>query len=228
MADDPELAVLTVRFDPMPGSEQPLMGILARYVVVTRQAPACRNIDLLASASLPGRLLLVEKWESVTAAKRTSTPARWPRWRLRRSGTSRRGRKSISTTRSARTTCGSAGRDGTGGSRRATCAAVGRGNLRQRAVGGAGLLAELEQPVPRERRRVPEPVVRGVRRIGEAVLQTEVVPHPIGTGRSPSRPRAGVRVHVPRDPLREREVDVGRRATRSPRRGGRWRAAASA
>ena len=26
MADDPELAVLTARFDPMPGSEQPLMG----------------------------------------------------------------------------------------------------------------------------------------------------------------------------------------------------------
>jgi quinol monooxygenase YgiN len=69
MADDPELAVLTVRFDPMPGSEQPLMGILAQYVVLTRQVPACRNIDLLASASLPGRLLLVEKWDSASAAR---------------------------------------------------------------------------------------------------------------------------------------------------------------
>jgi quinol monooxygenase YgiN len=64
MAEEPELAVLTARFDPMPGSEAALMGILARYVVVTRQNVACRNIDLLASAALPGRLLLVEKWDS--------------------------------------------------------------------------------------------------------------------------------------------------------------------
>ncbi len=69
MADDPELAVLTARFDPMPGSEQPLMAVLARYVVITRQVPECRNIDLLASASRPGRLLLVEKWASATAAR---------------------------------------------------------------------------------------------------------------------------------------------------------------
>lgn len=69
MADDPELAVLTVRFDPMPGSEEPLLAILAEYVVVTRQVATCRNIDLLASASRPGRLLLVEKWESPAAAR---------------------------------------------------------------------------------------------------------------------------------------------------------------
>jgi len=69
MPDDPELAVLTVRFDPMPGSEEPLMAILAQYVVVTRQVATNRNIDLLASASQPGRLLLVEKWESPAAAR---------------------------------------------------------------------------------------------------------------------------------------------------------------
>jgi quinol monooxygenase YgiN len=69
MPDEPELAVLTARFDPMPGSEPPLMAVLARYVVVTRQAPACRNIDLLASASRPGRLLLVEKWDSAASAR---------------------------------------------------------------------------------------------------------------------------------------------------------------
>ena len=69
MADDPELAVLTARFDPIPGSEPPLLGILARYVVVTRQAPACRNIDLLASATVAGRLLLVEKWDSASSAR---------------------------------------------------------------------------------------------------------------------------------------------------------------
>jgi quinol monooxygenase YgiN len=69
MADDPELAVLTARFDPMPGSESPLMAVLARYVVVTRQNPACRNIDLLASAAFAGRLLLIEKWESAPLAR---------------------------------------------------------------------------------------------------------------------------------------------------------------
>jgi quinol monooxygenase YgiN len=69
MAEDPQLAVLTARFDPMPGSEQPLMAVLARYVVVTRQDPACRNIDLLASPSRPGRLLVVEKWASTADAR---------------------------------------------------------------------------------------------------------------------------------------------------------------
>ena len=69
MAEDPELAVLTVRFEPKPGSEQPLMAILARYVVVSRQIPACRNIDLLASATQDGRLLLVEKWASLGDAR---------------------------------------------------------------------------------------------------------------------------------------------------------------
>lgn len=69
MSDDPELAVLTARFDPIPGSEEPLMTVLARYVVLTRREPACRNVDLLASASRPGRLLLVAKWESAEAAR---------------------------------------------------------------------------------------------------------------------------------------------------------------
>jgi quinol monooxygenase YgiN len=69
MADDPELSVLTARFEPMPGSEAPLLAILARYVVMTRQVGECRNIDLLASASTPGRLLVVEKWASSAAAR---------------------------------------------------------------------------------------------------------------------------------------------------------------
>jgi quinol monooxygenase YgiN len=69
MSDEPELAVMTARFDPMPGSEESLLAVLARYVVVTRRAPACRNIDLLASAAHPGRLLLVAKWESAADAR---------------------------------------------------------------------------------------------------------------------------------------------------------------
>jgi quinol monooxygenase YgiN len=69
MPDESELAVLTARFDPLPGSEEPLMAILARYVVLTRQMTPCRNIDLLASGSVPGRLLLVEKWASAADAR---------------------------------------------------------------------------------------------------------------------------------------------------------------
>jgi quinol monooxygenase YgiN len=69
MPEDPELAVLTAAFVPMAGSEETLMAILARYVVLTRQMPGCRNVDLLASASQPVRLLLVEKWESPVAAR---------------------------------------------------------------------------------------------------------------------------------------------------------------
>ncbi len=69
MPEESELAVLTARFDPVAGSEEPLMAALARYVVVTRQTPAVVNIDLLASATVPGRLLLVEKWESSAAAR---------------------------------------------------------------------------------------------------------------------------------------------------------------
>jgi quinol monooxygenase YgiN len=69
MPESSDLAVLTVRFDPISGSEEPLMAALARYVVVTRQTPAAVNIDLLASAAQTGRLLLVEKWESQEAAR---------------------------------------------------------------------------------------------------------------------------------------------------------------
>lgn len=41
-----------------------LMSVLAKYVVVSRSAPGCRNIDFVASATTPGRLLVVEKWDS--------------------------------------------------------------------------------------------------------------------------------------------------------------------
>jgi quinol monooxygenase YgiN len=69
MPDDPDLAVLTARFDATTGAEPPLMAVLARYVVLTRQSVACRNIDLLASATVPGRLLLIEKWDSASSAR---------------------------------------------------------------------------------------------------------------------------------------------------------------
>ena len=46
-----------------------LLGFLAKYVVVSRGAPGCRNIDLCASATRDGRYLVIEKWESVDAQR---------------------------------------------------------------------------------------------------------------------------------------------------------------
>ena len=62
---DVELAVVTLRFD----AAQPvaLHAVLARYVVLARMVPGCRNVDLCASVTTPDRLLVVEKWDDATA-----------------------------------------------------------------------------------------------------------------------------------------------------------------
>ena len=64
-----EIAVLTAVFDARPGSEEALLGTLAGYVVMTRHEPACRNVDLVASVTRAGRVLVIEKWESVAAVQ---------------------------------------------------------------------------------------------------------------------------------------------------------------
>jgi quinol monooxygenase YgiN len=46
-----------------------LLGLLAKYVVVSRGAPGCRNIDLCASATREGHYLVIEKWESSEAQR---------------------------------------------------------------------------------------------------------------------------------------------------------------
>ena len=58
------LAVVVGTFDARPGAEAALGAVLAHYVVVSRTAPGCRNIDLVASLTTPGRYLVYEKWES--------------------------------------------------------------------------------------------------------------------------------------------------------------------
>ena len=56
-----ELTIVTMRLDAAdPARLQPL---LANYVVGTRQAAGCRNVDWCVSASQPGRFLIIEKWE---------------------------------------------------------------------------------------------------------------------------------------------------------------------
>ncbi|HTL84494.1 MAG TPA: putative quinol monooxygenase [Acidimicrobiia bacterium] len=69
MSEDVEIAVLTATFDAQPGAESDLAATLARYVVLTRHEPACRNVDLVASLTHSGRLLLIEKWESADAVQ---------------------------------------------------------------------------------------------------------------------------------------------------------------
>jgi quinol monooxygenase YgiN len=41
-----------------------LAGVLSRYVVLSRGHRGCRNIDLCASVTRPGRYVVIQKWES--------------------------------------------------------------------------------------------------------------------------------------------------------------------
>jgi quinol monooxygenase YgiN len=57
-----ELTIVTLRFDAADRAK--LEAVLARYVVISRTHPGCRNIDLCASVTHPNRYLVVEKWDS--------------------------------------------------------------------------------------------------------------------------------------------------------------------
>ena len=69
MAADLEVAVLTAVFTARPEGVDELAAVLARYVVLTRRAPCCRNVDLLTSATESGRFLVIEKWDSAADAR---------------------------------------------------------------------------------------------------------------------------------------------------------------
>jgi|SRR5690554_5780573 quinol monooxygenase YgiN len=62
-----DLTIVSLVFDA--ADPERLAAVLAKYVVVARGAPGCRNIDLAASVSRPGRFLVVEKWESAEAQR---------------------------------------------------------------------------------------------------------------------------------------------------------------
>jgi quinol monooxygenase YgiN len=66
---DLTLAIVAGVFDSRPGAEAELGAVLARYVVVSRTTPGCRNIDLVASLTRPGRFLVYEKWESAQSQR---------------------------------------------------------------------------------------------------------------------------------------------------------------
>ena len=66
---DLDVALLTAAFDARPGAEEALLATLARYVVLTRHEPACRNVDLIASCTHDRRFVVIEKWDSADAIR---------------------------------------------------------------------------------------------------------------------------------------------------------------
>lgn len=65
--DEPEITLVTMRFEAADADR--LVGILSKYVVLSRMADGCRNIDLCQSVTLPNRFVVVEKWESPEAQR---------------------------------------------------------------------------------------------------------------------------------------------------------------
>jgi quinol monooxygenase YgiN len=62
-----ELSIVSMTFDAV--DAQRLQSVLARYVVLSRGHPGCRNIDLALSTTRPDRFVIVEKWESAEAQR---------------------------------------------------------------------------------------------------------------------------------------------------------------
>jgi len=60
--DEVDLTIVTMQFDA--SDPERLVSVLANYVVMSRGHPGCRNIDLAASVTHPGRFVIVEKWAS--------------------------------------------------------------------------------------------------------------------------------------------------------------------
>jgi quinol monooxygenase YgiN len=69
MATEVEMVVLTAAFIARPEREADLAAVLARYVVLARGEPACRNVDLLTSATESGQFLVIEKWDTADDAR---------------------------------------------------------------------------------------------------------------------------------------------------------------
>lgn len=71
MVTDPssevELTMVTMTFDA--SDPQQLQSVLARYVVLSRGHPGCRNIDLAMSSITADRFVIVQKWDSPDAQR---------------------------------------------------------------------------------------------------------------------------------------------------------------
>lgn len=65
MSDEVELTIVLMIFDTEEAEK--LLGVLSKYVVLTRMHMGCRVIDLSASQTTPGRFMVVQKWDSPDA-----------------------------------------------------------------------------------------------------------------------------------------------------------------
>ena len=59
MPDEPTPVVVTMAWEQV---DDQLLAHLARYVVLSREEPGCRNVDLCASLTHTGRVVVIEKW----------------------------------------------------------------------------------------------------------------------------------------------------------------------
>lgn len=65
--DDVDLTLVVMAFTA--ADPERLLSVLAKYVVLARGQPGCRNIDLIASVTHPGRLVVIQKWGSPEAQR---------------------------------------------------------------------------------------------------------------------------------------------------------------
>ena len=65
--DEVELTVVTMAFDA--SDPERLLGVLSKYVVLSRMQPGCRNIDLCGSVTTERRYLIIQKWDSPAAQR---------------------------------------------------------------------------------------------------------------------------------------------------------------
>lgn len=65
MPDEIELTLVTMTFDA--SDPERLLGVLSKYIVLSRGEAGCRNMDLAASSTKPGRYVVIQKWENPAA-----------------------------------------------------------------------------------------------------------------------------------------------------------------
>src|SRR3546814_19245718 len=65
---EPETTIVTMTFDATDADA--LLGVLSKYVVLTRGEDGCRNVDLCLSVTRPDRYVIVQKWEHPDAQQR--------------------------------------------------------------------------------------------------------------------------------------------------------------
>lgn len=61
-----DMVVVSMTFDAKPtdADNAALLGVLSKYIVLTRMQDGCRNVDLCSSVTVAGRHLIVQKWDS--------------------------------------------------------------------------------------------------------------------------------------------------------------------